>query len=52
MGFPPLADSGNWNTAINLFKLQRETYYHYQQNSSKLQGDFRYQLIAYSGLSR
>jgi hypothetical protein len=38
MGFPPLADSGNWHPATNSFELQLETYYSYQQTN------FRYQL--------
>jgi hypothetical protein len=35
MGFPPLADIGNLNTATNLFKVQRETYSCYEKNSGK-----------------
>jgi hypothetical protein len=36
IGFPLLADSGNWHTATNSFKLQQETYSHYQQKSGKI----------------
>jgi hypothetical protein len=35
IGFPLLADSGNWHTANNLFQLQREAYSRYWFNSGK-----------------
>jgi hypothetical protein len=38
-----LVDSGNWHTATNFFKLQRETYTSYQEKEQ--QANFCYQLI-------
>jgi hypothetical protein len=51
IGFPLLADSGNWHTATNLFQMQREAYSRYWINSSKPIAAisslaYRYQLFA------